>query len=112
MELRKGLSRAIEETGAGKDGFWEALEVIMKHLTNYSPEELYPAAQEAKRVRDSANNKYSAGEAGMRQVACMPSVIDRVASKLAKEKDYNPTPEMFHKEFARRYPQFSAAEKI
>lgn len=100
----------------GKEGFWEVVDAIMKHLTNHpNPmvrQDMQSLIEEAKFERSIQKNEFGAtADLSMRRLGLMP---DKLYFAVQRIYDHHLpiTQEQFEVGFFRRYPQFLIAERI
>lgn len=98
---------------SGKSGFWEHVDELLAFLYEMWPLELIDLEMEAKRERETSYNKFHSNKDLSQRIIGSPPfrlvvLLDKIYGKDLPYKDYN----TMWREFFKRYPQFSYAEKI
>ena len=102
----------------GKDGFWEVVDMLMKHLYKRYPQEMKALELEVSYEHDYASkhfNQYAAAkDKSLRKLGVIPDIVYLALRRVYGVEDNEwPVPHRrFEIGFIRRYPKFRVAPVI
>lgn len=98
---------------SGKSGFWEHVEEMLAFLYEVHPLEMIDLEHHAKNEKSNSLNKFHSNKAmSERTMGAMPPRLGLLIDKIYGDEVPYANKGLMWREFFRRFPQFSYAEKI